>query len=287
MDIYTPYFYVIQEISTGMYYAGSKYAKNSNPKNLMVEGGYTTSSSVINNLIEKNGIESFVVRKIKTFNTAIEAYNYETKFLKKVNAKSNPKFYNAHNNDFSKSYNPNWRKIPNEEGFTSYTIGGRKAAKTMLSNIVNGKNTFKISYEKALLANPNLRIQRGKSAKCTKMIIDTETNLNVYQKVALKMSGSNNPSKKEENAKKISEGRKKYILENRKDWLERQKQLNDALSNRKDENGLTARQKHSKWMKENNPTKGSVWYNNGSTNLRIKIGELIPEGYIQGRLKKN
>ena len=104
MSIYIPYFYIIQEIATGMYYAGSKYAVDAHPNNFMVEGGYQTSSTVIRSLIEQNGLETFVIRKIKTFGAGQEAYDYETKFLQKINAASHPSFYNMHNNDFLSTY---------------------------------------------------------------------------------------------------------------------------------------------------------------------------------------
>lgn len=99
MSIYQPYFYIIQDSRNGIYYAGSKWAKNSNPKTLLKLNSYTTSSKTINSIIEKFGIETFIIRKIKLFKTDSEAYNYETKFLQKVNARNNDKFYNGHNND--------------------------------------------------------------------------------------------------------------------------------------------------------------------------------------------
>lgn len=51
MDIYTPYFYNIQDTRNGMYYAGIKYGKDANPKTFMTEGGYQTSSKTIKKLI--------------------------------------------------------------------------------------------------------------------------------------------------------------------------------------------------------------------------------------------
>jgi len=87
-----PYFYIIQEISTGMYYAGAKWAQGCRPDELMVEGGYFTSSPTIKLLIDKNGLNSFVIRRIWQFETPKEAYDYETKFLKRINARKNPLF---------------------------------------------------------------------------------------------------------------------------------------------------------------------------------------------------
>lgn len=98
MSIYTPYFYIIQDNRNGMYYAGSKYGKDANPNKFMVEGGYTTSSETINRIIHENGLSIFAIRKVITFETGSEAYNHEKRFLEKVNARDNPRFYNKHNN---------------------------------------------------------------------------------------------------------------------------------------------------------------------------------------------
>ncbi len=98
MSIYTPYFYVIQEVSTGKFYAGSKWGKDANPKNFLTKGGYITSSNIIKTLIKKNGIDSFTIRKIRIFSSGENAYDYETRFLQKVKASKNPRFYNLHDN---------------------------------------------------------------------------------------------------------------------------------------------------------------------------------------------
>jgi hypothetical protein len=100
MTIYRPYFYIIQHKATGIYYAGSKYAKDdSNPDMLMQPGGYFTSSNIVKLIMETEGVDIFVIRKIKVFETGEEARTYETRFLKRINARSNSRFYNRHNND--------------------------------------------------------------------------------------------------------------------------------------------------------------------------------------------
>jgi hypothetical protein len=99
MSIYTPYFYVIQDIRNGMYYAGAKWGKDANPDNFMVEGGYQTSSETIKELIHQCGLSNFIICKIRMFVTGAGAYEYEKRFLQKVDAKNNPRFYNKHNND--------------------------------------------------------------------------------------------------------------------------------------------------------------------------------------------
>ena len=99
MTIYTPYFYIIQDTRNGMYYAGAKWAQDTTPENFMKENGYTTSSEIINSIIDEYGLNNFIVRKIRCFMTSKEAYDYETRFLQKVNARNHPKFYNNHNNE--------------------------------------------------------------------------------------------------------------------------------------------------------------------------------------------
>lgn len=88
-----PYFYIIQEKSTGIYYAGIKYSKPDS-SNFMTESGYKTTSKIIKKLIKENGLESFKTLKIKHFNTKDEVIDYEGRFLKKIKASTNPRFYN-------------------------------------------------------------------------------------------------------------------------------------------------------------------------------------------------
>lgn len=91
-----PYFYVIRDKRNGILYAGSKFSKkDSYPELFWKEGGYFTSSPTIHNIISEHGSDVFEVVKLKLIHNA---YEYETRFLKKVDAKNNPKFYNSHNN---------------------------------------------------------------------------------------------------------------------------------------------------------------------------------------------
>ena len=96
---HVPYFYIIQDIRNGMYYAGAKWAQGCHPEQLLKEGGYPTSSETIKELIRQHGLDSFIIRKIRTFKSSDEAYKYEKRFLVKVDARNHPRFYNGHNND--------------------------------------------------------------------------------------------------------------------------------------------------------------------------------------------
>lgn len=99
MYIYQPYFYIIQDTRNGMYYAGVKWGKDADPSNLLKKNGYITSSKKINSLIETHGLDTFIIRKIRVFATKQDAQSYETRFLRKVDARNHPRFYNGHNNE--------------------------------------------------------------------------------------------------------------------------------------------------------------------------------------------
>lgn len=94
-----PYFYIIEHVPTGKYYAGVRWAHGCNPSELLTENGYCTSSEIVKGIIEHEGLSAFIIRKTKIFEDAEKLRLYEHKFLKKVNAASNARFYNLHNSE--------------------------------------------------------------------------------------------------------------------------------------------------------------------------------------------
>jgi hypothetical protein len=90
-----PYFYIIQHINTGAYYAGYKCRKP-NSSIFMTTDGYQTSSKTVKNIIAQEGLEAFKIVRIHHFDTSEEAFEYETRFLKKVGVPYNPRFLNQH-----------------------------------------------------------------------------------------------------------------------------------------------------------------------------------------------
>ena len=100
ISIYIPYFYIIQHLNSGRYYAGVKYGIGSNPNQLLKANGYQTSSNIIKQIILEEGIEAFIIRKIKLFETGEAALAYESRFLRRVNAAFNDSFLNRSNNSF-------------------------------------------------------------------------------------------------------------------------------------------------------------------------------------------
>jgi len=99
--IYRPYFYIIEDLVDNIYYVGSKYGKDADPTQLLKEDGYHTSSLSVQKEINDKGLNNFKIRKLKVFENGDEAYSYETRFLKKVDAMNNCFFYNNHNNNGS------------------------------------------------------------------------------------------------------------------------------------------------------------------------------------------
>jgi hypothetical protein len=102
--IYTPYFYIIQHKETHKKYAGSRWAKECNPKEFMKEGGYTTSSKTINEIIKSQGLNIFEIVDIITIDElnipfgTNSIYDYETWFLITNNCANSDNWYNSHNN---------------------------------------------------------------------------------------------------------------------------------------------------------------------------------------------
>lgn len=116
------------------------------------------------------------------------------------------------------------------------------------------------------------------------MLRTNDFGLTVYQQIGAKMLGEKNPAKY--SGASISRGRLKYTRNNREKVLADNKKIAVILDTRKDTDGKTAREKHSEWMLENNPTRETIWINDGQTNLRIGKFDTIPIGFKKGRLMK-
>jgi len=93
-----PYFYIIQHTISKKMYAGSRWAKNCNPSEFMILGGYTTSSTLINSLIQSEGLSIFEILRIDTYCDNMHVYDYETNFLSCLNCAKLDDWYNFHNN---------------------------------------------------------------------------------------------------------------------------------------------------------------------------------------------
>lgn len=104
------YFYIIKFLETDQYYAGSRYTKTLTETNINNDlwKRYFTSSKIIKILIKTFGKNAFVIEKIKIFNNQYDAKNYEIRFLKRIDAKNNPKMLNQSNSVFENSPELKW-----------------------------------------------------------------------------------------------------------------------------------------------------------------------------------
>lgn len=104
------YFYVIEFLETGQYYAGSRYTKKLTEANINNDlwKRYFTSSKIIKMLVKIFGKDAFTIKKIKIFYNQHGAKNYESKFLKRIDAKNNPKMLNQSNSVFENSPELQW-----------------------------------------------------------------------------------------------------------------------------------------------------------------------------------
>lgn len=126
--IYTPYFYIICHIKSGKMYAGSRWASGCHPDEFMRIDGYTTSSSIVNDIIKEDGVESFNILRIDTNCDGIHPYYYETLFLECLDCANSNNWLNAHNNKF--------KDIP-EFYFGSYKFNSLMHNKYGVSNCMN------------------------------------------------------------------------------------------------------------------------------------------------------
>jgi hypothetical protein len=92
----TPYTYLIKHIPSGKVYYGVRYAKNCKPSDLWVT--YFTSSQYVKRLINKDGVNSFIVEVRRTFDNATSAREWENKVLLRMDVITNPIFLNKTTN---------------------------------------------------------------------------------------------------------------------------------------------------------------------------------------------
>jgi hypothetical protein len=270
-NIYQPYFYIIEDLVDNKYYAGSKYGVDADPARLLTEDGYHTSSSVVKNEISIKGIDNFKIKTIKLFATANEAYSYETRFLKKVNAKDNTIFYNNHNNNG-----------PNDIHFSSKGMiwynNGKRSAMFFENDAPSG-------WEKGRLidvgANGKGKVyyNNGKESKRFFEGMQPEG----WAKGNLGVSGERNPfyNKKSTIADKTCYTDGKNIV-----YLSKNDKVPFGYYKGQSDSFKTKRRRAT--VGKNNPrygSRGEKWFNNGITNKLFIPGE-EPSDFIRGMIKR-
>lgn len=285
MHIYRPYVYLIQHKSTGMFYIGSKYSRTTPTSPYTFWTKYFTSSKTVLSMLSEGSVDDWDTHIVYEGTGPEDVLCIENLLV--LSALADHKCLNVKPPlaQVDPQHTSKLRKIPDGSGITSCQKGAKRGVKTKQAAIVGGLNTLQRAYCKSIATNPELNNIRSRLAHASRSRVNPETGLNSWQQAGQRIIGDANPSKRPEVAQKISISRKKYISENRDMWNQRQRHLNDVTLKTPDENGLTAHDRHSLWMKENNPTTGSKWYNNGTHSVRIKDGDPVPDGYVVGRIK--
>jgi len=114
MSIYItiPYFYIIQHITSGKKYAGSKYGRKSNPMTFLTELGYKTSSKIVNQLIRDEGIIAFkIIQLLTEHECGMNVYEYETMFLQTNDCAKSDMWLNCHNNHKISYHDDNYKQL--------------------------------------------------------------------------------------------------------------------------------------------------------------------------------
>lgn len=269
-----PYVYRIKRKDTGEFYYGSKYGKDANPDKFWVKNGYFTSSKTIKKIIEFFGSDIFETKIIRICKTKKDAFYIEKKLIDRT-IKSK-KSLNGHSGGTSQDTNKG-RKIKDPmTGLSSYDIAGIKCSQYYKNNPHKLIERSK-KMSKTLMDNPE--ILKNSSIKRTKTISTPDSfGKTIKDYMSENFKGDKNPSKNPENKKKISEGVKKWIKDNPEKVQAYQEKTKKSMIER------DCYEQHSKWMLENNPTRNTIWVNNGKENTRVNKNE-IPDGFIKGRLK--
>lgn len=97
MFTYIPFTYLLRFKPTGQVYYGSKYSLTAHPNQLWIS--YFSSSRKVRALIAEHGKDAFEFEIRRTFKTAAEAVDWESRVLLRFNAKRDPRFLNSHNGD--------------------------------------------------------------------------------------------------------------------------------------------------------------------------------------------
>lgn len=179
MDIYIPYTYLIGWSKLDLWYYGARWASNCHPDDLFIT--YFTSSKQVKKIRNKHG-DPDIIQIRKTFETAYEARNWESKVLQRMKVIRNPKWLNQHD---SVTYH-----TPKGELHHNYK-NQNVAEKVRIA--MTGKPKSKEHIEKLRLT----RIGKinSKESREKNRIASLRENLSpeTLEKMSKAMSGENNP----------------------------------------------------------------------------------------------
>lgn len=92
-----PFTYIISHVNADVHYYGVRFCRGCHPSELGTK--YFSSSKALQRRIKKYGINQFKFQVRKTFESIEKALEWESRFLKKINAAESKKWLNMHNGD--------------------------------------------------------------------------------------------------------------------------------------------------------------------------------------------
>ncbi len=218
-----PYTYLIRHKDSGNLYHGSRANKKGcHPDELLKADGYKTSSKIIKEIIDKEGLEAFEIINIEIFEDIKEAKLAEEDYHKKYDVRGNVYYFNQHN--AGQKFNTTGIKCSEEtkakisKSNTGKSIGkgenhpnyGRKH---------NEETCLKMSISRMGDKNPNYG--KTHSPETRSKISEANKGITVSEETLLKYKicngGENNPmygrTHSEETRKLMGERRKQKALE--------------------------------------------------------------------------
>ena len=207
MNTYIPFVYLLTFLPTGQLYIGSRSRKNCHPADLWTK--YFSSSGVVCSLIKEHGKDFFLYEIRKTFTTKLEALAYETRFLKRVDAKNNKKFLNQTNGDHAFTCNGHTsqsrKKISLANKNRSQEINDKiSAALTGVKRPQDVKDKISVGNKGKKRSEPMSTEQREKISKETKGVLKPSLSLDNRNKISLSKKGVSTKPCSEETKRKIS-----------------------------------------------------------------------------------
>ena len=176
-DIYMPYFYIIQHKETGKKYAGSRWAKGCHPDEFMTEGGYTTSSPIINSLIAEYGLKCFTIIELITLEEINIPFGtnsikkYEDWFLQYHDCAKSKDWYNTHNNTgFVVAGTEEYKNIFMELYGVTHPMKNIDVVNKRLKSLNNNKKNFIDQLKKSWTLSRKTSITKEKNPAFDKKI---------------------------------------------------------------------------------------------------------------------
>lgn len=210
----TAFLYRWTQLSTRMWYVGSRTAKGCHPND-----GYLCSSKIVKPLILEHTDDW--VREILVIGPPEFIAELERTYLKTIDAKNNPLSYNGHNGDglYSRAGVAPWNKgkesptkgIARLDGTKLKISKSHKNKKKSDSHVKNMSlsRKGKLPWNKGIIESPEIRAKKKEAAKCR---VKTDLFVNAVRSAAKKRIGKPSPIKGKSmppgQAQKISEYQK-------------------------------------------------------------------------------